>query len=291
MDITYLNIISFVIITICYYLVLKTPLTVAILENQEAYAGYKKQNFIRLIAYFIFVVLFQFGINTSSLATRCGGSLNKTIGTAAFWTFIPWLLIFGVVIIILTVFPGFKAAFSNIVGYYYISGRANEILSEILVDAKTENAIDNSFGDNFSTEINGATKGQHQEIQEVLLSLAGNMSILINKIVPSNFIQFWHLLTPLMREQYRNPLNSVSMNDKQDELLKLVVSKDDIGEGFWFGYTAIVLITMVQYYLTTVDCNKSVDIMQQEYQKFLDDEKTKLEKKQKQVPINYTASQ
>jgi FtsZ-binding cell division protein ZapB len=297
MDITYLNIVTFVFITIGYYLALKPPLTVNTLANQTAYSDYKKQSYFRLVGYFIFVVLFQFFINTSSIVSRCGGSFTKNIGSSAFWTFIPWTFIFGVVIMVLIVFPGFKSAFSNIVGYYYIAGRANQILAELLVDVNAETAIDKSFGntgevgEDGELKVNGSTKEEYQEIQQALLSLAGNMSILVNKIVPSNFIQFWNLLLPLMKSKFRNPLSAGDLNQKQTELLQLVVAKDDIGEAFWYGYTAVLLITMIQYYINTLDCNKSVDQMQQEYQTFLQKEKQELQKKNTAVKVDYKSTQ
>jgi len=292
MDITYLNILTFVFVTLGYFLALKPAINPNTLANEEAYSDYKKQNNLRLVAYFIFVVLFQFFINTSSIVSRCGGSFTKNIGSAAFWTFIPWTFIFGIVIIVLIVFPGFKSAFSNIIGYYYIAGRANQILAELLVDSNAETAIDKSFaaqGD--QATVNGATKEEYQEIQEALLSLAGNMSILVNKMVPSNFIQFWNLLLPLMKNKYRNPLAAGELNDKQADLLKLIVAKDDIGEGFWYGYTAVLLITMIQYYINTLDCNKSVDQMQQEYQTFLQKEKQDLKSKDTAVKVDYKSTQ
>jgi len=297
MDITYLNIVTFVFITIGYYLALKPPLTVNTLANEMAYSDYKKQSYFRLVGYFIFVVLFQFFINTSSIVSRCGGSFTKNIGSSAFWTFIPWTFIFGVVMMVLIVFPGFKSAFSNIVGYYYIAGRANQILAELLVDVNAETAIDKSFdmsqesGEDGKLKVNGSTKEEYQEIQQALLSLAGNMSILVNKIVPSNFIQFWNLLLPLMKSKFRNPLSAGELNEKQSELLQLVVAKDDIGEGFWYGYTAVLLITMIQYYINTLDCNKSVDQMQQEYQSFLQKEKQELQKKNTAVKVDYKSTQ
>jgi len=297
MDITYLNIVTFVFITLGYYLALKPPLTVNTLANQIAYSDYKKQSYFRLVCYFIFVVLFQFFINTSSIVSRCGGSFTKNIGSSAFWTFIPWTFIFGVVILVLILFPGFKSAFSNIVGYYYIAGRANQILAELLVDVNAETAIDKSFGntgevgEDGELKVNGSTKEEYQEIQQALLSLAGNMSILVNKIVPSNFIQFWNLLLPLMKSKYRNPLSAGDLNQKQTELLTLVVAKDDIGEAFWYGYTAVLLITMIQYYINTLDCNKSVDQMQQEYQTFLQKEKQELQKKNTAVKVDYKSTQ
>lgn len=289
MDITYLNIIAFVLVTLGYFLALKAPLQVSTLANDDAMAQFKKQSYMRLIGYFIFVVLFQFGINTSSVVSRCGGSFTRNMGSAAFWTVLPWTLIFGVMMVILVIKPGFKSAFSNILGYYYISHAANQLLSELIVDAHTEAAIDKSFA--ASETVNGSTKEEVQDVQEALLSLSGNLSILINKMTPSNFLQFWNLLLPLMKSRYRDFSATGELSAKQEELLKLIVAKDDIGEGFWYGYTALLLITMIQYYINTLTCNKSVDQMQQEYASFLAKEEKEKAAKAQKMDINYQITQ
>ena len=46
----------------------------------------------------------------------------------------PWTLIFGVLVIILSIYPGFKSAFSDVIGYFWISKSANEIMSQLLID-------------------------------------------------------------------------------------------------------------------------------------------------------------
>ena len=63
--------------------------------------------------------------------SKCGGSLDKNIGAAALFTFIPWILIFGVMLAVLIIFPSFKNAFSNVIGYYVVSGQANELFGII----------------------------------------------------------------------------------------------------------------------------------------------------------------
>ena len=93
-----------------------------------------------------------------------------------------------------------------------------------------------------------------------------------------------------MKSKYRNPLSAGDLNQKQTELLQLIVAKDDIGEAFWYGYTAVLLITMIQYYINTLDCNKSVDQMQQEYQTFLQKEKEELQKKNTAVQVDYKST-
>ena len=50
------------------------------------------------------------------------------------------------------------------------------------------------------------------------------------------------------------------MNKKiQTQLLNLVSLKDNIGEAFWYIYTAILISSIVYYNLATRGCVKSVD--------------------------------
>ena len=94
-----------------------------------------------------------------------------------------------------------------------------------------------------------------------------------------------------MKSRYRDFSATGELGAKQEELLKLIVAKDDIGEGFWYGYTALLLITMIQYYINTLTCNKSVDQMQQEYASFLAKEEKEKAAKAQKMDINYQITQ
>ena len=121
MDSSYLSLFIFILITILYYMFIKAPLTVATLDDDKAYMQYSSSSYLYLLIYFLMVVLSKFGLNASILSNKCGGSIINNIGTAFLMTFIPWIFIFGGVIAILIVFPGFKSAFSNVIGYFAVS--------------------------------------------------------------------------------------------------------------------------------------------------------------------------
>ena len=88
---------------------------------------------LSLAFYLGVVVVIQLLLNVTYLVTKCGGALDKNIGAAALFTFIPWVLIFGVMLAVLIIFPGFKSAFSDVLGYYAVAGSANDIFSVILI--------------------------------------------------------------------------------------------------------------------------------------------------------------
>jgi hypothetical protein len=303
---SYWNIIVFVLTTIAYYLSFKPKLTLDIINNKEEYAKFNKDSYFRLGVYFLFVILFQYAINIGVVANKCGGSIGQNIGAAALFTFVPWILIFGIVIIVLLMFPGFKSAFSDVIGYFIVSSSANNILTEILIDPNINDKIEEfgKGGDENNTNVvvsenpdalvsneltnsqmGGTSKKQLQNAADAIIKLCGNMSILINQLVPSNFNDYWSILTPLMKEQYQN--NNPETLKKKQELLDIVSSRDNIGEGFWFGYTALLITSIVQYNITSRGCSRNMKQMQEDYDKFLDKEE-EAKKKKEEVETTYT---
>lgn len=287
MDNTFLNIVAFILITILYYIALKPKLTLDILTDKDAYQKYNKSLYFNLGIYFLLVLLVQFGINAGAIINKCGGSVGQNIGLAGIMTFLPWVLIFGLVIIILIVFPGFKGAFSDVIGYFYVSKKANDALTDLLMDTNIYNKIDKVEEQPTAQPQEepqqlpqaGGTAEQKalQDAADAIIKLCGNMSILINQIVPSNFLQYMEMLKPLMKPKYNS--DPVSLKNKEQELLNVVVTRDNIGEAFWYIYTAILLISIIQYNIASRPCVKDTATMQANYQKFLaDQEATNKEK-------------
>lgn len=280
MDTSYISLISFIIITIGFYF-LKGKLLISPAGDTSGknYQDYTKSSFIKLAVYFLAVVLVQFGINASLITTKCGGSVSKNIGAAFLMTFIPWILIFGVLIVILIMFPGFKSAFSNVVGYFAVAGPANTVLTDLLINTDINKAIQ---ADDSSPE----NKQALQSAADAILKLCGNMSILINQIVPSNFDEYWQMLKPLMKPEHQTS----DAPELKQKLLDLVVRRDNIGEAMWFIYTAVLLISIVQYNLTTRGCVKDVAAMEKSQQEFLAKEAKINAAKQQAASQTYTVT-
>lgn len=277
---SYLNIVTFLFSTVIYYFI-KPPLTYQILTNEEEYKKYLKSNYLYLAIYLLLVIVVQFIVNASVITTTCGGEISENMGAAGVFTFIPWILIFGVTIVILTIFPGFKSAFSDVIGYFYVSGQANNILNELLINPDIENKINGDtappvLNQSGGDEIDKNTKAAMQNAADTIIKICGNTSILINQIVPSNFSQYWQILTPLMKEKYQT--DGPETQEIKNELFSLVVTRDNVGEAMWYLYTGILLTSIVQLKLTSRGCINNPKTMEQNYQKFLEaEEKTKAE--------------
>jgi hypothetical protein len=277
MDASLQSIIYFIIITLVYFTfpsIGKPKLELKDLENDETKMSFYSKNIRSLALYFGVVVFVQLFLNIGYLMSKCGGSLDKNIGAAALFTFIPWILMFAATIAILIIFPGFKSAFSDVIGYYVVSGSANDIFSSILMGTNLNEMIEKNDNVNDRNELTKAA--------EAIVKICGNKSILINQMNPDNFLDIWNILKPLM-----TPGSFEDMN-KKTELLNLVVLKDNIGEMFWYIYTAILVSSIVYYNLATRGCVKSVDQIKSEHDTYIQQQEQSIEQQKLNNSTVYT---
>jgi hypothetical protein len=271
MDISLISLLIFTIITILYFVapsIGKPTLTLSDLVNDESKANYYNKTLKSLAFYLGVVVVSQFFLNTSYLMSKCGGSLDKNIGAAALFTFIPWLLIFGVMLAVLIIFPGFKTAFSDVIGYYVVAGSANDIFGSILLGNDLNEMIEKSGNDSERNELKKAA--------EAIVKICGNKSILINQMNPDNFLEIWEVLKALMVPgAYENV-------EIKKQLLDLVVLKDNIGEALWYIYTSILISSIVYYNLATRGCVKSIDQIKTDHDAYIQQQ----EEANKQAELN-----
>lgn len=276
---SYLNIVTFLLTTIFYYMALKPSLPYTMYKNKEEYKNYISNSYMYLAIYVLLVIVIQFMINSSIIANKCGGNITENMGAAGVLTFLPWILIFGVLVLILTIYPGFKSAFSDVVGYYYVSGSATKLLTELLINQDIEKKITEDA--NMTPE----KKIALESAADTIIKICGNTSILINQIVPSNFDQYWSILKPLMKDKYQ--INSPETDKMQNDLFELVVTRDNVGEAMWYIYTGLLLTSIVQLKITTRGCQSNPKTMEDNYQKFLEQE-NKNKKEKEKASATYT---
>jgi len=279
---SYLNIVTFLLTTLFYYLAIKPSYTYDISIDPNKQKEYKSNSYMYLAIYLLLVIVIQFMVNASIISSKCGGSITENIGAAGVLTFIPWTLIFGVIIIILTVYPGFKSAFSDVIGYFWISGTATKVITELLVDPKIQKKIDK---DTTSTP---EQKEAMMTAADTIIKICGNTSVIINQIVPSNFQSYWNILTPLMKPKYQ--IDSQETKDIRDELFEIVVTRDNVGEAMWYIYTGLLLTSIVQLKMTTRGCLTNPKTMEENYKKFQDAEQKAKEQKELATSSTYTIS-
>jgi hypothetical protein len=280
---SFLNIFLFLLTTILYYYQLNPVLTYDITADFKKYQEYVKQKYMYLGLYLMLVAFFQVLANSYIITSKCGGSVKDNIGKAFLFVFI-WILMLGFMIVaVQTGFPfgsDYVAAFSNVIGYFYVSSSANKILTDLLIDRDVQKKID---------EDNTLTPEQKEAMQsaaDVIIKICGNTSILINQINPSNFNDYWNILNPLKKQKYQT--ENTETTKIRDDLFNLVVTKYNIGESIWYILTGIIIAAYVQLRISSVGCNSNPKAMQDNYNKFLEAEDKAKEEKEMATSTTYT---
>lgn len=279
-DYTMVNLFIFVVMTILYYAFLKPRFSVADIENEKSITDViSNQNYMSGI-YFLVVLLFQFVLNTMSLVGRCGDGTGANIAAAAYLTFVPWVLIFGVMMVVIMAFPGMKSGFSDVIGYIAVSYSANKVVTELMIDPEVDRTL---------TEANVDEKSRMamQDTAQTILRILGNTSVLINQVVPANFGKFWNTMIPLMKPKYKDNMTGEATQDIKKQILELANLRDNIGESCWYIYTGIFLIMIVQYNILTHKCTIDPRIMNEKYDDYLKEQKKEERKKKQANSITY----
>jgi hypothetical protein len=276
---SYLNIVTFLLTTLFYYLALKPTLTLDSMSDATKFKQYESNHYIYLGVYLLLVVLVQFIVNATLISSTCGGSITENMGSAGLLTLIPWTFIFGVIIMVLVIYPGFKSAFSDVIGYYFVSSSANKVLTTLLIDKDVQKQLD------ADTVSSPQQKQAMQKAADTIIKICGNTSILINQIVPENFNEYWQILTPLMKTEYQQPNGS---NGLKDQLFEIVVTRDNIGEALWYIYTGILITSLVQLKIATKGCTSNPATMQKNYQAYLEQQETANAEQEKATSTVYT---
>lgn len=282
MDIYLLSITIFIGMTIVYFMVLKPTLTLDKLPEivtdssgntsikMDCFNDYKTSIFPKLALYLLAVCLVQFILNTNYMNNKCGGTSKDNIGIAALYTILPWAVIFGSMLAVLVIFPGFKSAFSDVIGYFAVSGGAKDIFDAIM-NTDLQKDIDEA------KNAGNPTGDLEKAVKALTKMVDNNQSILINKMTPDNFADFWATMRPLMKSDITS--TSSIENDYKLQMLNLVVLKDNIGEAIWYIYTALLISSIVYYNLANVGCKKSVDQIKASHDEYVQQQEEAAQKK------------
>ena len=99
-----------------------------------------------------------------------------------------------------------------------------------------------------------------------------------------------------MKDQYQPTLNNGVVSESgetinlKQKLLDIVVLRDNIGEGMWFLYTAILLTSIVQYKITSRGCVQNLQDIEQNHKDYLKKQEVKTVANAKAKDMVYTMS-
>ena len=211
------------------------------------------------VVYLAIILFIQLYVNYQNAKDKCGGT--PQLVASINYTVIPNLFIFGALILILMLMTGWKAPFSNTIGYLvvWIDG-VNNSFFKVLKQDNTQNKL--------------------------LQMVYKDPSIMINEITPENFDLFIArmngknggvealpvakaepVVTPSAppmkggrrKQKGGNSPSILSSNYREHlpGLYNFVVIKDMISEFIWYALVGNLVINTSNSYIQSIKCNRS----------------------------------
>lgn len=205
-----------------------------------------KNNVITDIIYVSILLIGTIYMNVKISKTICN-TTNVNWGDIFLITFLPWLIIFGLIYLLLEVFPGWVKPFSNTIGYFITNalGTKETIINII---KKIDDTPDDS-------------------LKRALININMNMTKFINEIDidKHDFIKFIKQLQTEGFTKGKIESDDIFKNSDVIKLYSLVVTKYTIGKLIWYILAGLLISSITYNSIITTSCNKSIDEYKTEY--------------------------
>ncbi len=187
-------------------------------------------------AYILIIIITQYLINLNLTKVLC---YDLDYKKAFMTTIVPWVIIFGMMNIMLTIFPGWLVPFSNTFGYFIASlAGSKDIVRRIFKDPDTEPAGD---------------------LAMPLTYIYNDQSLLVNEVSTENFDTFW--------SKSKN-LQSPNAENFKTNFKNLIILKDTIAKCIWQILTG-GLITSISYnFILNGNCMPTAEQAKQQSDQF-----------------------
>jgi len=199
------------------------------------------------IAYLAFIIVIEFIINSYLTKSICG---DYQISTSLPATFIPWVVIFGTMILLLTALPGWLSPFSNTFGYAA--------------------ALMNGLDDTVNAILKDDGGESNAELSKAITHIYTDKSLLINEITPDNFNRFWTSMKSAFKP------SALTDDSLKAKLFSIVVLKHSVAKFIWYILVGILTAYVSFNYIITSSC----DARSTQANRQMDDYANQLAKKQ-----------
>lgn len=194
-------------------------------------------------AYALSVILFNLYINLGITKDTCG---TTQWSTAVYATLFPWVLIFGILMMLLELFPGWLSPFSNTFGYLIASfAGVGGIIDQI-----------------FKPLAKGEKPEENGPVQAALSHIYGNKSLLINEITTDSFDDFWSGMSSLMLP------DAINNEDLKNKLFSMVAIKESAAKWLWYMLSGLLAMSVSLNYIVSSACTMSTDEMKARHDEY-----------------------
>ena len=235
-----------------YFLAYK--LQVGTIANDGSQVGDpKSKKSILQIGFAVIVYLIVYGFTVKEMSKNCKVG-SKNFGLNSFlYSFVPFIFIFGSLLVAMILFPGWKSPFSNTIGYFIVKN----VIARKLFSLQEWVKIPEGEADGL-----GPLKKFNSK---------NTKTFFVNELTPENFFNALKSLNIGTSQQFpfheekiqgeqgmeKNP-KSKGLNITK-ELYKAVVMKDIVAEFIWLFLGGVITYSVAQIYAIDHRCQASED--------------------------------
>lgn len=202
---------------------------------------------ILFVCYYIIIIITQTIINIENSKHICGSSQG-----VIFSTMISWVLVFGIFIFMLMIFPGWNIPFSQSIGYSIAQFAGADFLLRKVINRKIM-----IFDEEGQPDRRNSTETQ----QKILELYVNDPSYLINEIpleLNTNGEWIFWSTDSLIDEKFKDNQNSENIK-LRDKLYNLLYIKESTAHFIWYTLIGILACLINFNYILTSDCVKSME--------------------------------
>jgi len=238
------GLIWFAVLT-CIYFTIQYMTGTRVGKQEKDIENLKTQKMVFGGVYILLLIVGEYFINLDLTNSICG---SNQWDTALLVTMLPWVVIFGILNLMLIMFPGWLAPFSNTFGYGV---------------AKLSGLRDLA-NDIFKSDEDYGKAGK--DASEALAHIYTDQSLLVNEITQNNFDNFWIKMKTLFNS---GVYDNQELKEKLRDMVRL---KDLVAEFVWYMLTG-GLVTSVGYnYIVNSSCTLSSAEMKKRHEDYVDNE-------------------
>jgi hypothetical protein len=237
-------------------------------ENGNKKIKYSKdivQSFIFgvfIILLFIFQIMASvFGYKNYAISYTGNNDIDisSKVPQIILYTIVPWIVMFGSLVALLKVFPGWKLPFANTFGYLIVKLLGITKLATKLIISYDEvgNSLEpDTDDDNFNRAI------------RTVKPIIQDPSMILNEVSSDNFDNFWKTMEDgkiLKTEEYYKMLYNKPREEARGTLEKFINIKENIAEYIWYILAGAFISSYVQRLVSDIDPPVTEDQLKQEY--------------------------
>lgn len=222
--------------------------------------------------YFGIIVISQYLTNLSAMHVMCN---NWQYGSVFFITIIPWVLVFGVITLVVTMLPSWLIPFSNTFGYAAAKlAGLDDIMKNLALDPNTIKSSANSSGSTLTEE--------QRKTLDILYFVTKDPSLIVNELTcfsreekgedgktklvcsdKGNFDKLFNKLTGVVFKQL-----SGDETKHKERLRSMVQFKEMISEAIWYLLFGTYTVMITNMTIANSGCNTSTALMRERYAKY-----------------------